>query len=165
MRCLFCRIQLTGRKPLPAAYPHQLRALGDHLRKRQLDLGLLQRKVAEKLGVDKMTACNWETNRTSPQLRCIPRIIAFLGSVPDHTQVESLGQQIVAPRRRLGLSQRKLARRLGVDPTTLSSWERETTAIEATHVKDRDILCNPSRRRFLSRRISVLRFSLVSSSS
>ena len=120
----FCHVRLTGRKPLSAAYPHQLRTLEDPLRKRRLDLGLFQREVADKLGVDEMTICNWETNRTSPQLRLIPRIIAFLGSVPDHPQVEGLGQQIVAARHRLGLSQRKLARRLGIDPSTLGWRER-----------------------------------------
>jgi transcriptional regulator with XRE-family HTH domain len=56
-----------------------LKTLGDHLRKRRLDLGLLQREVAQKLQVNQMTICNWEINRTSPQLRFIPRIITFLG--------------------------------------------------------------------------------------
>ena len=108
-----CHIRLTGRKLLPAAYPRELSTLGDHLRKRRLDLGLLQKELADELGVDEMTICNWETNRTSPQLRFIPRIITFLGSVPDDTQVGGLGQQIVAARCRLGFSQRELARRLG----------------------------------------------------
>ena len=121
---LSCHIRLTGRKPLPVAYPRELRTLGDHLRKRRLDLGLLQREVAEKLGVDEMTVCNWEINRTSPQLRFIPRIIEFLGSVPDDTQAESLGQQIVAARRRLGLSQRELVHCLVIDPSTLGRWEK-----------------------------------------
>ena len=101
-----------------------MRALGDYLRKRRLDLGLLQSEEADKLGVDEMTVCNWEINRTSPQLRFIPRIIEFLGYMPDDTQVEDLGQQIVAARRRLGLSQRDLAHCLGVDPGTLGRWER-----------------------------------------
>jgi DNA-binding XRE family transcriptional regulator len=81
----FCHIQLAARKPLPPAYPSELRTLGDHLRKRRLDLGLLQCDVAEKLQVNPMTVCNWETNRTSPQLRFMPRIIAFLGYNPHDT--------------------------------------------------------------------------------
>jgi len=75
----FCHIQLTARKPPSPACPRELHTLGDHIRKRRLDLGLLQREVAEKLQVNQMTVCNWETNRTSPQLRFIPRIVAFLG--------------------------------------------------------------------------------------
>jgi len=79
----FCHIQLTARKPLPPAYPRELRTLGDHLRKRRLDLGLLQRDVAEQLHVHQMTITNWETGRTSPQLRFVPRILSFLGYNPN----------------------------------------------------------------------------------
>jgi len=110
----FCHIQLTDRKPLPPAYPRQLNTLGDHLRKRRLDLGLLQREAADKLGVDATTICNWETNRTSPQLRFIPEILTFLGYIPYDTQSGTLGKRIGACRRLLGLSQKELARRLGV---------------------------------------------------
>ena len=100
--------------------------MGDHLRKGRLDLGLLQKEVAERLGVDAMTICNWETNRTSPQLRFIPRIIAFLGYNPHYTQSGTLGERIVACRRVMGLSQKELACHLGVDPSTLGRWERGT---------------------------------------
>jgi len=119
----FCHIQLTGYKALPPAYPRELKTLGDHLRKRRLDLGLLQRDVAERLEVNQMTICNWETNRTSPQLRFIPRIIAFLGYDPCDTPPQALGKRILATRRRLGLSQKRLAGLLDVDPGTLSCWE------------------------------------------
>jgi hypothetical protein len=42
----FCHVQLTARKQLLPAYPHELRTLGDHLRKPRIDLGLLQSNVA-----------------------------------------------------------------------------------------------------------------------
>jgi len=115
----FCHIQLTGRKPLPSAYPRHLKTLGNHLRKRRLDLGLLQREMTDKLAVDAMTICNWETNRTSPKLSLIPRIIAFLGYIPYDTPSGTLGNRIVACRCAMDLSQKELARRLGVDPGTL----------------------------------------------
>jgi len=70
-----------------------------------------------------MTICNWEINRTSPQLRFMPKIIAFLGYSPYDTQSGTLGKRIGACRRLLGLSQKELARRLGVDPSTLGRWE------------------------------------------
>jgi len=70
-----------------------------------------------------MTICNWEINRTSPQLYLIPRIIAFLDYNPYDTQSGSLGKRIVAYRRVMGITQKELARRLGVDPSTLARWE------------------------------------------
>ena len=92
-----CHIQLTGRKPAPAGYVYAPKPWA--------------------------TIYTWESNRSSPALRFVPRIIKFLGYVLYDTQAESLGQEIVAARRRLGISQRELARRLGVDPGTLGRWE------------------------------------------
>ena len=87
----FCHIQLTGRKPLPPFYPKELITLGDHLRKRRLDLGLLQKDVANKIGVNKATITNWELNHTFPEIRYIPAIIEFLGYWPYDTPVDNLG--------------------------------------------------------------------------
>jgi transcriptional regulator with XRE-family HTH domain len=111
-------------KPLPEAYPHQLKTLGDHLRKRRLDLALTQKDVADRLDADESSVWNWEKSRSSPALRFMPRIIAFLGYQPDDTKPEGLGQKTVAFRRLRGLTQKELARRLGVDPSTVASWER-----------------------------------------
>ena len=118
-----CHIRLTGRKPLHTAYPKQLHTLGDHLRKRRLDLGLLQKEIAKEIGVNKSTITNWELNHNFPELRYIPAIIEFLGYWPYDTPGDNLGQQILAKRTMLGLSQKKLAYHLGVDPSTLGRWE------------------------------------------
>jgi len=80
--------------------------------------------VADRLGADEASVWNWEKNRSSPALRFVPRIIEFLGYQPNDTKPESHGQRIVAWRRLQGLTQKKLARRLGVDPSTIASWER-----------------------------------------
>ena len=56
--------------------------MGDHLRKKRLDLGLLQRDVARRLGVDTASVTNWEKNHNVPMPQLIPRIIEFLGYVP-----------------------------------------------------------------------------------
>ena len=78
----FCHAHLKGPRPLSRSYPQVIATIGDHLRKRRLDLGLLQREVAEQLGVDKSTVTNWELNRTTPTLRFSPRIIGLLGFDP-----------------------------------------------------------------------------------
>jgi transcriptional regulator with XRE-family HTH domain len=120
----FCHISLKGRKPLPKAYPKELKTPGDHLRKRRLDLKLLQKEVAEKLGVDEATIYNWENNRSSPKLHYIPKIIEFLGYVPFNGEPKTLGERIVNYRCLLGITQKELARQLVIDPSTLGRWER-----------------------------------------
>ena len=67
---------------MPAGYPKQLRTVGDHLRKKRLELGLLQKQVAEQLGVDETTIYKWENHRSAPVIRVLPKIIQFLGYVP-----------------------------------------------------------------------------------
>jgi transcriptional regulator with XRE-family HTH domain len=120
----FCHISLKGQRPLPQAYPRELKTLGDHLRNRRLDLKLLQKEVAQKVGVDEATIYNWENNRSSSELHYIPKVIEFLGYVPFEEQPKTLGERIVYFRRLHGITQGKLAQQLGVDPTTLARWER-----------------------------------------
>jgi transcriptional regulator with XRE-family HTH domain len=97
--------------------------IGDHLRKKRLDLDLLQREVALLLRSTECSVYLWETNRTSPTLPFLPRIIEFLGYCPfdpDWTP----GERLTWIRRYFGLSQEVMARRLRIDPGTLARWER-----------------------------------------
>ena len=73
---------LTASRPLPTSYPQALKTIGDHIRKKRLDLGLLQKEVAQHVGVDTNSVTNWEKGHTSPRLHIIPRIMEFLGYVP-----------------------------------------------------------------------------------
>jgi len=52
-------------------------------------------------------------------------IVEFLGYVPYDTSAISVGEKIVSYRKLLGLSQKRLAHQLGIDPSTLSKWERD----------------------------------------
>ena len=100
-----------------------LATIGDHLRKRRLDLGLLQRDVAERLSVDDTTVTNWELGRTGPALRFMPVLIRFLGYNP-YPPGQSLAKRLRIRRRKLGWSQAHLAVLLGVDERTVARWER-----------------------------------------
>lgn len=120
----FCHISLKGPKPLPPAYPKVLYTLGDHIRKKRLDLKLQQKEVAQLIGVDEVSIYNWEKNRTSPHIQHIPKIIKFLGYMPFDKQPKTLGEKIIFYRHLTGITQEELARHLGVDPTTLARWEK-----------------------------------------
>ena len=118
----FCKVTLKGPKPLPLGYPKRLKKLGDHIRKKRLDLRLLQRQVAEQVGVTETTIYNWENNRSTPALRHIPAIIRFLGYFPLQTP-ESLPEKLILARRTRGLSRKRMAKTLGVNESTLARWE------------------------------------------
>jgi transcriptional regulator with XRE-family HTH domain len=118
----FCHREFRAAKPKCAYYPKQINSLGDHIRARRLDLKLLQGQVAEEVGVHEMTITGWESNATVPEVRYMPAIIRFLGYNP-LPPANSLPERLAAARRRLGLSQRKMAAKLGVDPSTLMGWE------------------------------------------
>ena len=78
-----CQWRLRAAKPLDAAYPTELRTIGEHLRKRRLDMGLTQQGVSLLLGVDATTVANWESGRTYPDRRARVTVRGFLG--PDST--------------------------------------------------------------------------------
>src|SRR5512147_702869 len=118
-----CHTRLIAPRPLPASSPKSLKTLGDHIRKRRLELGLLQCEVAELLGVGTSTIWNWESNARTPTYRYYGGIVRFLDYNP-FPRPASLGEELVLYRKLRGLSQKQMAQVLGVDPTTLARWER-----------------------------------------
>ena len=126
----YCEFTLKAEKP--TNYPKQLRSVGDHLKKRRLDLGLRQKDVAAQMKVSEATVRGWENDKSSPSVRYIPRIIAFLGYDP-YPKPQSLGEEIAAARRRLGLSRKRLAKELEIDEMTLAQWESCTRFPKKRH--------------------------------
>ena len=118
----FCHLELRAARRKPARYPNEINSLGDHIRARRLDLKLLQTQVADQIGVHELTITGWERNATIPEVRYMPGIIQFLGYNPLPAAI-SLSERLSTARRTLGLSQRKMAAKLGVDPATLMGWE------------------------------------------
>ena len=117
-----CHFTLRGQRPLPQGYPRKLKTLGDHIRKKRLDLGLTQKEAAKKIGVDSGTLRYWENGHTSPQTYLIPRVISFLGYL-SYVPPESFSEWLRTCRTALGLSRKKLAEKLGMDESTVSGWE------------------------------------------
>lgn len=102
--------------------------LGEHLRKRRYELGLLQKDVARQMGVNQWTLIGWEQDRTVPSVRMLPKIIAFLGYDP-FPQPATLGERIIAKRRALGIARKSLARELQVDEGSLRKWEHDAATL------------------------------------
>ena len=120
----FCHAELRTPKPKSEHYPKEINTLGDHIRKRRLDLKLLQKHLAERIGVNEATITNWERNATVPAIRYMPAIIRFLGYDPLPSAI-SFSERLAAARTAQELSLRKMAERLGVDPATIQGWEAE----------------------------------------
>jgi transcriptional regulator with XRE-family HTH domain len=117
----FCRVTLKGAWQ-PAAYPKQLNHIGDHIRRRRLDLGLTQREAAKQMGVKFGALKLWERGRFDPTVSSLPRVAEFLGYEPK-PKPSSFAQRLSWHRQVRGLSQAAMARQLGVNPRTLSRWE------------------------------------------
>jgi transcriptional regulator with XRE-family HTH domain len=110
----------TGRVIRIPTEPH---SIGDHIRRRRLGLKMLQREVAEQIGVCEPSVFNWEANTSQPDFRYMPAIIRVLGYNP-LPPAKSMGGRLVRQRTALGLTQKESAKRLNVDPSTLAKWER-----------------------------------------
>ncbi len=65
----------------------------------------------------------WETGRSQPAVRLYPWVVAFLGYELEGTPM-TIGAAVRTKRRRLGLSQRALARILDIAPSTV--WRVES---------------------------------------
>ncbi|AJY71933.1 hypothetical protein RW64_11940 [Geobacter sulfurreducens] len=103
-----------------AGYPENPESIGEHIRKRRMDLGLFQREAAGVIGVKECSIYNWERG-VEPELRFIPKIIDFLGYVPFGCPVGTLGRlgyyKLIN-----GLSYAGLAVQVGIHNEQLQAW-------------------------------------------
>jgi transcriptional regulator with XRE-family HTH domain len=101
-----------------------LNTIGDHIKKIRLDRGLRQRDVAKIIGVDPFTILNWETGATNTKFRYLPAINRFLGDNPCPVPPDSpLGVWLKARRHQMGLSLKRLAKRLHLNDSTIRKLE------------------------------------------
>ncbi len=85
-----------------------------------MDLGMLQREVAAKIGVTESSVYNWERG-TEPELVHIPKIIAFLGYVPFECP-DDLHGRLRYFKKVNGMSFERLGAAMGRDPEQLVDW-------------------------------------------
>jgi transcriptional regulator with XRE-family HTH domain len=105
--------------------------IGDHIRKRRLDLGLTPSEAAGLIGVSPVTLRGWERGARTPRVRHIPAVIRFLRYVP-FSEGATPGEKYLAERRARGLTRREFAQRVGVDVSTVWRWEKGRTVPGAT---------------------------------
>lgn len=118
----FCHFDIRAARRKPAHYPKQIKSLDNHIRMRRPDLKLLQRQVADQIGVDEMTISGSEGNATVPEVRFMSATIEFLGYNP-FPAASSLPGRLATARKVLGLSQRKVAEKMGFNSAKLVGWE------------------------------------------
>lgn len=124
MRYPFVNIELRAEKPKPNGYPEKVETLGEHLRARRMDLGLLQKEVAKVLNVSVCSVENWENHRTYPMKSELKAIMGFLGeqSSFEASEVE-VAHRLKNYRKMNTLTQRQLSQQIGIGLNTLISAE------------------------------------------
>ena len=65
-------------KSKPYGYPEEIITLGDRLRAKRMDKGLLQKDVADIIGTCVDTVLNWEKGKTTPAVVYLKNIDDFL---------------------------------------------------------------------------------------
>ena len=109
---------------LPSKTVEDPQTTGEHIKKRRLELKLLQKDVATILNVSEDTITYWENNRSKPFVKQYPKIIEFLGYDPYSYDTLTLSGRMKIYRHKNGLSQEELAKMLGVNESTIFNWEK-----------------------------------------
>jgi transcriptional regulator with XRE-family HTH domain len=116
----------------PKDYADQPGSLGEHLKRRRRQLGLLQREVAKLIGCHQDTYINWEKDRTQPVASRFRPVIELLGYDPSPAP---LAERVQAKRRELGVTFSQVAQYLGWDEGTLARYLNGTWRVPVSRVK------------------------------
>lgn len=92
------------------------------LRRRRRELHLRRIDVAALLGTSWKSLMWWEQDEREPFSRFYPSIIRFLGCEP-WPEPTTLGERLLAERRRRGFTIQEAAETIGVDEGTYGRWE------------------------------------------
>ncbi len=111
-------------------YSEAPNTLGEHLKKRRRELGLLQREAAGRMGILTETYLNWEKGHTEPVAAQFRPVIAFLGFDPSPTP-KTLAERLEAKRRATGMTFSQVAMHLDWDEGTLTRYLNGTWRMPA----------------------------------
>ncbi len=130
----FCGLEISALPPYLKGLDNPL-VISDHLKKRRLQLRLLQADVAKIFDVCEDSITGWENGRSVPQIQYYPKLIEFLGYNPFPVETETLGGRIKKYRIEQGLSHKKFGEKIGVDASTIGAWEENEHTPTAKKMK------------------------------
>lgn len=120
----FCTLTLRAELPTVRGIPRHLRTIGDHIRRRRIELGLRQTDVGSLVGAPKPTVDAWERRGCRPKPETLNKVVAFLGYEPDQAaSPDDLVRQLIAVRRQLRLPASIAASMIGVSYGAVWTWE------------------------------------------
>jgi DNA-binding XRE family transcriptional regulator len=130
----FSRLRKKAAKPLSEKYVTNPKTLGHKIRNRRLELSLLQRELAQVIGVSEDSITYWEMDRVEPSVLYYPKIMEFLGLDP-FPHAESIAGAIIRYRYLHGLTIKQMAKKVKVAPTTVRDWEKGNTAPQGKNLE------------------------------
>jgi transcriptional regulator with XRE-family HTH domain len=120
----FSRFERTIPKIKKVNYIPNPDRLGQKVKNRRLALGLTQTQAGQMLKVERTGLSDWENLRTEPAIEFYPAIIEFLGYDPFFFDLSKMGERLKRYRFLHGLSQEKLARKIGTTGATIYRLEQ-----------------------------------------
>lgn len=104
-------------------YPENPVSIGDHIRKKRIELKLHQKDVAKICGVTEDSITNWEKNRSKPKIQFLPHIIKFLGYAPFEVDMTTYQGKLKAYRYKNGLTHAQIGKIFDFNASTIGAWE------------------------------------------
>lgn len=83
---------------MDSSYPKDPTSIGEHIRKKIIELKLFQKDLADLFGVSEDFITSWENNRSAPQIHYYPALIRFLGYCPFELDLTTFEGRIKAYR-------------------------------------------------------------------
>jgi len=118
------RFETETVKPIDSSYPKNPTSIGEHIRKKRMELKLFQKDLAILFGVSEDCITYWENSRSTPQIQYYPALIRFLGYYPFELDLTAFEGRIKAFRYINGLSQKQFATLMKINPRTAQQWEK-----------------------------------------
>jgi DNA-binding transcriptional regulator YiaG len=129
----FLPYRKIAKKPKIQEYSDNPETIGEHIRKKRIESGLLQKDVAALLAVSEDCVTYWENGRSTPQIHHYPRIIDFLGYYPPDHETDTFAGKLRHIRHYKGFSRKQCAAHLSVSEDAVRRWEEGTPIANPTY--------------------------------